>query len=295
MQRNVRWGAYIILVTVGAVHSLTAGTSEEPSSEALISKAGAAYARGHRDEAMLLASQAIAAAPTDPRGYLVRARIYADAHRSTNAIADYDNVLKLEPQMAEAWQRRGAEQFKLGHVNQSLADFDRFVALAPSQAPYLWQRGISCYYAGRFDEGRKQFELHQTVNPNDVENAVWHFLCVARSEGIEKARAALIPIKGDARVPMMEIYALFGGKTKPESVLTAASAAAGEGDRAMFYAHLYLGLYCEATGEKKRSSEHIAKAAGQYRTDDYMGEVARVHQLLRTSGETPASAEPKAH
>src|SRR6266853_660464 len=58
----------------------------------------------------------------------------------------------------------------------------------------------------------RQFELHQTVNDNDVENAVWHYLCVARLAGVEKAHASLIRIQRDSRVPMMAVYALFGGK-----------------------------------------------------------------------------------
>src|SRR5207244_800732 len=82
---------------------------------------------------------------------------------------------------ADDYVRRGMDQFQWGHIKESLADFDRAIALAPKQAPYLWQRGISLYYAGRYDDGRKQFELHQTVNGNDVENAAWRFLCMART------------------------------------------------------------------------------------------------------------------
>ena len=166
----------------------------------------------------------------------------------------------------------------------------------PTQAPYHWQRGISYYYAGRFEDGRKQFELHQTVNSNDVENAVWHFLCVARGSGVEKARAALIPIKGDARVPMMEVHALFAGKVKPEAVLQAAAAGRpppSQLNRQLFYAHLYLGLYFEVIGNDEQAREHIAKAAGTYRTEDYMGDVARVHLQLRWPKEkSPAKERP---
>ena len=112
--------------------------------------------------------------------------------------------------------------------------------------------------------------------------------------GFEQARAVLIPINGDARVPMMEIYALFGGKANSKDVLKAARAAGGQSGRAMFYAHLYLGLFAEANGEKAQAREHVAKAAGEYRTDDYMGDVARVHLLLRTTSEKAASGETKA-
>jgi lipoprotein NlpI len=258
--------------------------AEKESFDNFQTQAKAAYARGKPDEATTLATQAIAVEPQNPRGYFVRARFYEENREPAKAIADYDQVIKLDPRLPEAWQHRGGEHFKLGHIKESIADFDQFIKLVPQQAPYHWQRGISLYYAGRFADGRKQFELHQTVNPNDVENAAWHFLCVARTNGIEKARAALIPIKGDARVPMMEVHALFANKLKPEDVLQAASAGnppPAQLNRQLFYAHLYLGLYFEVLSDDQKAREHITKAAVEYQTGDYMGDVARVHLQLR--------------
>jgi lipoprotein NlpI len=83
---------------------------------------------------------------------------------------------------------------------------------------------------------------------------------------------------------MMEVHALFANKLKPEDVLKAASAGNPppmQLNRQLFYAHLYLGLYFEVLGDDQQAREHITQAAGQYRTDDYMGDVARVHLQLR--------------
>jgi len=82
--------------------------------------------------------------------------------------------------------------------------------------PQLWQRGIALYYAGRYDDCRKQFEAHRTVNPDVVENAAWHFLCVARADSVAAARAALLPVGPDRRVPMHEVY----GMTETTAVAT---------------------------------------------------------------------------
>ncbi len=95
----------------------------------------------------------------------------------------------------------------------------------PTYAPQLWQRGIALYYAGRYRDCRAQFESHRTVNPDDVENAAWHFLCVARAESVERARAALLPVGPDSRVPMREVYEMFRGAIGPEKVLAAAAGA----------------------------------------------------------------------
>ena len=197
---------------------------------------------------------------------------------------------------ADHWFREGMRLFFDAQPAASATAFDRVIAIAPTAAPQLWQRGLSLYYAGRFADGRKQFELHQTVNPNDVENAAWHFLCVARSDGVVAARQALIPIAGDARVPMREIHALFAGTGSVEAVLAAASeergAAAVKRDQ-LCYAHLYLGLYCEATAQTALAREHLRSAAIAQRMDHYMGRVAQVHVRLRgwqEPGDPPPSA-----
>lgn len=179
------------------------------------------------------------------------------------------------------YNRRGEANFRAGSIDSSIADFDRAIRLEPRIAPHHWQRGISLYYAGRFEEGYKQFELHQTVNPSDVENGVWHFLCRARANGIEDARAHMLPISGDPRVPMAEIWRLFQGKGTVEDVFRAAErGGASVVEDQLFYAHLYVGLYYEALDKGPQASEHIQKAAASPKATHYMGDVARVHARM---------------
>src|SRR5262249_54864785 len=150
--------------------------------------------KGDPAAALKLADKAIAAAPRDARGYLLRGTFHEALGRHDEAVADFDKCLEQDPKCAEAYDRRGSEQFKRGRVAESLADFDRFLTLRPEAAPGHWKRGISLYYAGRFDEGRRQFEGYEKVDTNDVENAVWHFLCVARQDGLARARATVLKI-----------------------------------------------------------------------------------------------------
>jgi lipoprotein NlpI len=147
--------------------------------------------------------------------------------------------------------------------------------MVPEFAPELWQRGIALYYAGRYKDCRAQFESHRTVNPNDVENAVWHFLCVAREESPKSALAALLPVGPDSRVPMRQVYEMFRGNLTPEDVLKAG----GNQPQSEFFAHLYTGLYFEATGNPTRAREQIAAAAADRfaAAGGYMHSVARIH------------------
>jgi lipoprotein NlpI len=176
---------------------------------------------------------------------------------------------------------RGAEHFRQARIAESIADFDRQVELQPDRAAEHWQRGIAYYYAGDYERGAKQFELHRTVNPEDVENAAWHFLCVVRGPqgSVEAAREKLIKVTRDPRVPMAQIHRLFAGELTPEDVLRAGEEA---GDAARFYADLYVGLYHEALGQDAEATRSIERAAKNPASkDNYMGDVARVHLALR--------------
>ena len=192
---------------------------------------------GGLDRARTAYSAVIADFPDDPRGYLRRAWVRLRLLDATGAVGDYDRVAHL----------------------------------APEYEPHLWQRGIAHYYAGQFEACTAQFEMHRTVNPDDVENAVWHFLCAARRSDIAGARAGLLPVGHDRRAPMPQIYEMFAGRMSPSEVHDVVSSDAGR-----FYADLYVGLYLEAIGDPDGARGHLQAAAGAD-TGGAMRDVARIH------------------
>ena len=216
---------------------------------------------------------------------LLRSAAAADKEGQYQKALDLlDKAIATDPKAGAAYQLRGLTKFKLGNIAGSIADFDKYIDLEPKQKARHWQRGISYYYAGRFDDGMRQFEGYQTVDSNDVENAVWRYLCQAKKDGTKKARADMLKIGKDARVPMKEIYELFAGRLKPGDVLDAAKAGKPSEDKLnerLFYAHLYLGLFFESEGDAKKALEHLTVAA-DHKIGHYMWDVARVHRdLLR--------------
>jgi lipoprotein NlpI len=178
---------------------------------------------------------------------------------------------------------------------ESARKFDQLVVAVPAAEPDLWQRGLALYYAERYQDGQKQFELHKTVNPSDVENPAWHLLCVAKLEGAQAARGKLLPVGEDSRVPMQEILDLYAGRGTEAAVLEAAeNGEAGARRNQLCYAHLYLGLFHEAAGDAERAREHMTQAAGPFRMDHYMGKVAVMHAKLRGwPVEEPPDSQPR--
>ncbi|MEQ1897199.1 MAG: hypothetical protein ABL971_07415 [Vicinamibacterales bacterium] len=178
-------------------------------------------------------------------------------------------------QSADVLMARADEDLFAGRVVEAAKGYDRVAALLPAEAPHLWQRGIALYYAARFRDCRLQFESHRLVNPDDVENAAWHFLCVARDSSFAAARSALLPVGTDRRSPMREVYEMLQGTATPDDVI-----AAGKGSASgRFYAALYAGLYQEARGDTARARQQMTVAARDEfaRVGGYMHRVAQVH------------------
>jgi lipoprotein NlpI len=186
---------------------------------------------------------------------------------------------------------RGEERFRQARIAESIADFDRQIELQPDQAADHWQRGIAYYYRGKYEKGARQFELHRTVNPQDVENAAWHFLCIIRTPtgSVDVARKKLISVSRDSRVPMAQIRQLYAGTITPQEVLRVGDSAGGA---AKFYADLYVGLYFEALGQSEESLRLVTQAAENPAAQkSYMGDVARVHVILRKRSASSAQLD----
>lgn len=261
----------------------------------LLLEAQALVEAGKGAEAVSKASEAIMAQPNHPQAWFIRGRIHERLSDSTHSIEDYTRVLELDPGAADVLQFRGAERLRSNDIAGALQDFDRYLAMRPEQASQHWQRGIALYYAGRYDDGRRQFERHRTVNPEDAENSMWHFLCVAKLDGITAARTRLLPVSADSRLPMLALMRLYGGLGSEAQVLQ--NAESGDPDPARrntqrFNAHYYLALYWEALGEGQRAADHLQEALKIPGQQGFMGELARLHAKRRKSESNPTPAKP---
>ena len=199
----------------------------------------------------------------ETQGALSRPRAWEGALRMRLVLGLAAAIL-CRAETAQEIHRRGEVLFAQGDVEGAVRAFDQAVTLAPALKPYSWQRGIALYYAGRRDDCRAQFELHATVNREDVENSAWLYLCSGGKQ--------YLPVTRDSRVPMNEVNALYLGRGTPEALLARA-----QDSLAQFYAALYLALWYEARGDCAGAKQWITKAAAASAGADYMGAVARVH------------------
>ncbi len=107
-------------------------------------------------------------------------------------------------------------------------------------------------------------------------------MCMAKKDGMDKARKSMLKIGDDRRVPMRQVYDLYKGELKPDDVLAAARADNPPKDQLnsrLFYAHLYVGIYHDLAGDRKKALEQMELAV-EHRIGHYMWDVARVHRDL---------------
>jgi lipoprotein NlpI len=265
--------------------NLLAGT--QTNSAELMSKGNEAFKKGDRPGAVAFFTQAISADPSNYVAYYNRGRLHDNEGRSEQALADYSQLLKIRPEHSATLQLRGSLHLRLGHFDEAIADFDQYLKLLPANEPYHWQRGIALYYAGRYEESRLQWKKCHLARSNDVETALWHFACVARSTGLKEARASLPAAGNDPRLPLIQLHSFFAGKIQPEEVIATAQAgkpAKDELSRRLFLAEFYLGLYQEAGGNPKLALEHLDRALEHSPRGEFLVEVARSRaEILRKS------------
>ncbi len=197
---------------------------------------------------------------------------------SASAVRAADALIKQHADQPSARLLAADVYLRCGKFKEAVKWFDRYLEVSPQSLPGLWQRGIALYFVRDYKRGAAQFEEHRKVNPNDVENAAWHFLCVAKLDSIEKARRMVLPAPNDPRLPMEEVLAMLSsGDTesvrKRMEALPAGSSARRQAD---FYGSFYLGLHADADGDQREALRWLRQAAADA-PHHYMGDVARVY------------------
>lgn len=192
-------------------------------------------------------------------------------------------VAELLPEDPRVQQRAAEILYLSGHAKESVPLFDKANELDTKRAPHNWQRGIALATVGDFKRGAEQFKIHHDVNPDDVENSAWYYLCVAKSQSVDAAKKTLIGSRGDRREPMMDILEMLRGEGSPEKVVAAAEKVGPAPENrkmAQFYGDLYIGLYYDSVG-RSEDAEKFLKRSLSYETRGYMADTARVYLAER--------------
>jgi tetratricopeptide (TPR) repeat protein len=124
-----------------------------PKAEYLVSLGIALTQQGQHGEALKAFDALVAITPDDPEAWLRHGNALETAARPADALASYQQALKLEARHAIAAYRCGVLLHGLNRVEEALPYLDLCVQLLPNDAMVLAQRGIVLHDLERYEEG----------------------------------------------------------------------------------------------------------------------------------------------
>ena len=71
------------------------------------------------------------------------------------AITNYNQAIKLNPQMGKAYNNRGIVYVAKGKLNEAIADFTKAIELDPKNGKAYNNRAVAYYYKGDAAKGRE--------------------------------------------------------------------------------------------------------------------------------------------
>jgi tetratricopeptide (TPR) repeat protein len=100
-----------------------------------------------------------------PPAYLTRGLVYQQTHLYQRAVADFSQVISLEPSSASAWEGLCRNEFSLGQFRLTISACSESLRLMPSNAIALVTRGLAYLMSGAFDEAIADFDIALHANP----------------------------------------------------------------------------------------------------------------------------------
>ncbi len=150
--------------------------------------------RGHMLAEMKRDADALAVLdriPTDNIQTLtLRAKLRMNADRASDAFADYEQIVALDPQNWEAWNNRGILLDKVERYEEALQSYDRAIALVPDDDNVLHNRGAVLLCLSRFDEALTLFERLIATAPDHADNWSCHGVALASLMRLDEALAS---------------------------------------------------------------------------------------------------------
>src|SRR5271166_5368995 len=91
---------------------------------------------------------------------------YSKRGEYDRAIADYDEAIRLNPNLALAFTNRGFAYYKKGEYDRAIADYNEAIRLNPNLAVAFNNRGLGYGNKGEYDRAIADYNEAIRLNPN---------------------------------------------------------------------------------------------------------------------------------
>lgn len=122
------------------------------------------YNEGKRyDAALADFDQAIALNPNVAKVWVNKGNVLAAMGRNDSSLVAFDRAIALKPDFADAWNNRGALKLQMGNLAGTIADCSRAIELDPRHRDAFANRSLAYVQSGQFDkaipDSRRAVEL----------------------------------------------------------------------------------------------------------------------------------------
>ena len=131
--------------------------TDPQNADALYYVAVVACQEGQYSQGVELAKRAIANGPPQARVHNLLGQAHDRLEQPLEAIKQYDEALRLDPNLAEAHGNRAGIMADAGFPEEALKSYDRALAIHPNSTDWL-NRGAVLHGLGRIDEAIDSFD-----------------------------------------------------------------------------------------------------------------------------------------
>lgn len=137
---------------------------------------------------------------------------------------DFLRALRLQPNMADAYNFIGIHQTLVGNYRDAYESFDAALELAPNYEYAFLNRGIALYYDGKTELALSDFEAFYQAKPSDPFRSLWLYLAESKtSDTAAKARLLKNQSALDSELWAAQIVAFYLGQISESDLLDIAA------------------------------------------------------------------------
>jgi curved DNA-binding protein CbpA/Tfp pilus assembly protein PilF len=143
------------------------------------------------DWAVAELDEAIRVAPNDARAYRRRGNFWGRRGDTERALVDYAAAIRIDPNDIATFHDRGVMWQHNGELDKALADLDRAVRMSFADPEVYSDRGAVWFEKGRYDRALADFDRALKIDPRLVTAYVRRAAALDRKGDPERARADL--------------------------------------------------------------------------------------------------------
>jgi len=124
--------------------------------------------KGHLEEATEHYNQVLKLNPNLAEAYFNRGFAYDKLNQYERAIEDYNRAIELNPEFTDAYNGRGVAYGEKGGFDSAIEDFDKAIEFNPDSVGAYSNRGAAYYMKGEFDTAIADFNKAIELNPESA-------------------------------------------------------------------------------------------------------------------------------